>query len=286
MISSRPVPIITGLFGTTGPTKAYDLSSGWWPGMPVAEAHPPLQVTTYRTPYGMRADGMLPVSGPANTKNYGFISEVVSTTMHAGTHIDALCHVTDGKDDSWYGDHSACDYLGDFGALREDASELPVFLNRGVLLDIPRALGVRQLFPGQQVGPSEMEASCKRQDVSLSPGDVVLIRTGFMQTWPDRVAMSAAKQPGLSLAGAQWLRQFSPTLIGADNTSLEVYPSGIAGEPQPVHRYLIRQHGVPILEWAYLEELASDQVSQFIFLAVPLTIRGATGSLVRPLALR
>jgi hypothetical protein len=34
--------------------KAYDLSSGWWPGMPLAEGHPPFHVMTYRSPSGQR----------------------------------------------------------------------------------------------------------------------------------------------------------------------------------------------------------------------------------------
>ena len=31
---------------------AYDLSSGWWPGMPLATGHPPFHVMTYRSPAG------------------------------------------------------------------------------------------------------------------------------------------------------------------------------------------------------------------------------------------
>ena len=34
--------------------KAYDLCSGWWPGMPLAEGHPQFQVLTYRSPRGER----------------------------------------------------------------------------------------------------------------------------------------------------------------------------------------------------------------------------------------
>lgn len=261
----------------------YDLCSGWWPGMPIAPAHPPMQVQTYRTPWGMRAEKVFAFSGD-NQVNYAFISEVVSTTMHAGTHVDALCHVTDGADDAWYGDHAARDNLGDAGALRDDATQLPPMLARGVLLDIPTTLGTSALPDGYPVGEADLRASCERQGIVLQQGDVVLIRTGFMRDWPDPDRMSSARQPGLSLDGATWLRQFGPALIGADNTSLEVAPSGYPGEPQPVHRYLIRQQGIPILEWVYLEDLACAGATEFLFVCAPLPIRGATGSLVRPLA--
>jgi kynurenine formamidase len=265
--------------------RAYDLSSGWWPGMPVAPAHPPLQVMTYRTPHGMRADKAFPYADGANTQNYAFISEVISTTTHAGTHIDALCHVTDGELDTWFGGHSARDHLGDFGAQREDASQLSPYVGRGVMLDIPRTLGVEQLAAGMPIGPAEMAAACHQQGLTLQAGDAVLLRTGFMRQWPDPGAMSQHEQPGLSLTGARWLLDHQPALIGADNTSLEVSPSGVPGEPQPVHRYLIRQHGIPIVEWVYLEDLAADEANEFLFIALPLTIRGATGSLLRPLAI-
>ncbi|MEA2256762.1 MAG: hypothetical protein QOG35_2807, partial [Solirubrobacteraceae bacterium] len=67
--------------------------------------------------------------------------------------------------------------------------------------------------------------------------------------------------------------------------ALEVDPSGRPGDPQPVHRTLIQERGIPILEWIYQEELARDRVSEFLFVCLPLTVKGATGSLVRPLAI-
>lgn len=268
------------------PTKGriYDLSSGWWPGMPVADAHPPFQVQTFRSPQGMRAENLFPYSEP-NVSNYSFISEVVTTTTHAGTHIDALCHVTDGDDDRWHGGHSAKEFLGDAGPLRDDATTLAPILTRGLMLDVPAALGVKELAPSQPIGEAELRAACARQGLTLRAGDAVLIRTGFMRHWPDPDRMNARAQPGLSIDGARWLQSFSPVVIGADNTSIEVSPSIVPGEPQPVHRYLIRYSGIPLLEWVYLEDLACDDVSEFLFACSPLPIRGATGSLVRPLAI-
>lgn len=268
------------------PTKGriYDLSSGWWPGMPVADAHPPFQVQTFRSPQGMRAEKLFPYS-ESNDTNYSFISEVVTTTMHAGTHIDALCHITDGEDDSWHGGHSAKEYLGDAGPLRDDATTLAPILTRGLMLDVPAALGVKELAPSQPIGEAELRAACDRQQLTLRLGDAILIRTGFMQHWPEPDRMNSSAQPGLSIDGARWLQPFAPVLIGADNTSIEVSPSIVTGEPQPVHRYLIRQCGIPLLEWVYLEDLASDNVAEFLFACSPLPIRGATGSLVRPLAI-
>jgi kynurenine formamidase len=48
--------------------------------------------------------------------------------------------------------------------------------------------------------------------------------------------------------------------------------------------HLIQQNGIPILEWVNCEELAADGVYEFAFFCLPLTVIGATGSMVRPIA--
>lgn len=284
MLPTRTHHVDPELLASVRTGQVFDLCSGWWPGMPSAPAHPPFQVATYRTPRGMRNDRAFAYAPGTNTVGCGFISEIVSGTTHCGTHLDALCHVTCGENDTWHGGHSANEHLGDFGALRDDASQLPPIIARGVLLDVPTALGMDQLPDGFPVGPTELQQTCARQRLELRDGDVVLIRTGMMRQWPDPVLMNRVDQPGLSLDGAEWLQTHAPAVVGADNTSVEVAPSGHAGDPQPVHRFLLRDHGVLLLEWVYLEDLAKAGAHEFLFVAVPLPITGATGSLVRPLA--
>ena len=53
----------------------------------------------------------------------------------------------------------------------------------------------------------------------------------------------------------------------------------------PVHVHLLVDSGIHIIECLNLEELAAAQVWQFVFVAAPLKIRGATGAPLRPLAL-
>ena len=264
--------------------KSYDLCSGWWPGMPLAEGHPQFQVLTYRTPRGQRNQKDLEFLRN-NKVNFGFISELLMCTTHTGTHMDALAHVTCGAHSEWHGGYSADECLGDFGPMCQDAAALPPFVCRGIMLDIPAALGMERLDRNQPVGREELEKACARQGVSLARGDVVLIRTGTMDGWPDRELVARSEGSGLNLAGAEWLMQHGPAAVGADNVVLEVVPSGIDGDPQPVHRFLLQENGVPILEWVYQEELARDGVFEFLFLCMPLPISGATGSLVRPLAI-
>jgi kynurenine formamidase len=52
-----------------------------------------------------------------------------------------------------------------------------------------------------------------------------------------------------------------------------------------VHTLLMIERGIYILESLDLEELARASVREFLFVALPLAIRGATGSMVDPVAI-
>lgn len=279
-----PIDVPLDLLRTLSHGRAYDLSSGWWPQMPGYTGHAPLQVLTYRTPRGTRNAADIALLEDDNQVGHGFISDLVSGTTHIGTHIDALAHITAGPRHEWHGGHSADTELGDFGPLSGDASELRPLIARGVLLDIPSAVNRDALDANTPVGRAELMAATDRQGTTVRSGDVVLVRTGMMRDWPDLDALARAEGAGVSLDGARWLLDQNPAAVGSDTESFEVFPSGVPGDPEPVHRFLIQQHGVPIIEWVYLEQLAQDAVHEFLFVCLPLPIRGATGSMIRPLA--
>lgn len=51
-----------------------------------------------------------------------------------------------------------------------------------------------------------------------------------------------------------------------------------------MHVHLLVDRGVHIIENLNLEELAAKRIYEFLFIAMPLKIRGGTGSPIRPLA--
>ncbi len=263
--------------------KAYDLCSGYWPGMPLSMGHPPFQVLTYRTPRGERNQRDLRFLDD-NPKNFGFISDLVMGTQHTGTHIDARGHIVYGPQSEWWGGHSADAELGDFGLLNNDASELQPIFSRGYLLDVPATTGRAHLAPNEAIGAAELERTAAAEGLDIKPGAAVMIRTGLMSFWPDAAALSAVEDAGVSLDGAEWLASHEPVTVGTDTPAFDVAPSGVPGEPQPAHRFLMPDRGIPIMEWVYLENLAADRVYEFLFICIPLPIKGATGSMVRPLA--
>lgn len=254
--------------------------------MPGHAVHPTFDVVTYRTPRGERNQrDQSFLSPPDNLVNYGFVSEMIIGTMHTGTHIDALSHVAAGDPQEWFGGRSVDTDLGDFGVLSWDAAQLPPLIARGVLLDIPHTLGAESCPVGYPIGETDLERAAEVERIQVLAGDVVLVRTGQMKGWPDQATMEASKNSGVSLNGAEWLAAKKPVAVGADNVAFECTPSGIKGIPQPVHLYLIKECGIPILEWVNCEELASNRVYEFLFVCLPLRIIGATGSLVRPIAI-
>ncbi|MEM4151728.1 MAG: cyclase family protein, partial [Nitrososphaerota archaeon] len=54
---------------------------------------------------------------------------------------------------------------------------------------------------------------------------------------------------------------------------------------EPVHQHLIVDEGIFMLENLNLEELSREKVYQFLFICIPLRVRGATASPVNPLAI-
>jgi kynurenine formamidase len=266
--------------------ELYSLATSRFPGMPLFPGHPPFQVLNYRTPPGIRAEGAQPW-GPPNEAGLGYMAEYLMATSHSGAHVDALGHMTVGDDNHWFGGGNTAEHLSDHGPTVGDAEKLPPFFTRGVMLDPPTYRGVDALSAGEPVGGDELEAIAESQGVDVRPWDVVLIRTGYLKYWPDADEMAEHKTAGPDLTAAEWLLDKGVVATGTDTETYEVQPApdrGSPANPQPVHTKLLIENGIYLLESVYLEELARDQVYEFLFIALPLKIRGATGSMVDPLA--
>jgi kynurenine formamidase len=266
--------------------KMISLAATRFDGMPLFPGHPPFQVLNAVSPRGIRAGGRQPW-GPVNDAGLGYMAEYLMCTSHSGAHIDALAHMTVGDDMHWFGGGNADDHLTDHGPSFGDASAMPPFFTRGVLLDVPTYRGVPHLGAGEPVGAVELEDIAKAQGVEVRQWDVVVIRTGYMSLWPDFEAMMANKTAGPDISAADWLLQKGVVATGTDTETYEVQPApdpGPEGNPQPVHKHLLIDHGIYLMESLDLEELAREKVYEFAFIALPLKIRGATASLVDPIA--
>ncbi len=254
----------------------YDLAVTLHEGIPTwrESGDPPFLQWMTLTPTGSSRDTP---SDPSIAAGRCFSAECFLAPTHSGTHIDCLNHaVVNGR--IWNG-IEARGALGSRFWHEHGAEHLPPLVMRGVLLDVAPG-GV--LHPATEIGTKELESALEREGVELAEDDVVLIRTGWMNHWPsDRYL---GPQPGLTLAGAEFLVRRGAALIGADNAALEVIPSVELPGGFPVHGYLLADAGVPIIENLVLDDLASDGVFTFVFVGLPLKIRGVSASPLRPIA--
>jgi kynurenine formamidase len=277
---------VRSLLGLVRTGRMQRLAADRFPKMPLWPGHPTFEVVSYRTPQGSRVTQDHHWGLP-NEACLGFMSELVIGTTHSGAHIDAHAHMTVGPEDRWHGGSARTD-LGDFGPVIGDATEIPPLWRRGVLYDVPAHRGVEALPAGDPINADELLAIERETGVAASAGDVALVRTGYLSGWPDPRLLAASRGAGPDISAARLLLERGVVATGSDTETYEVQPApdrGKPANPQPVHTLLLIDHGVYLLESLDLEQIAAAGVREFLFVALPLAIRGATGSMVDPVAI-
>jgi len=227
----------------------------------------------------MTRDGGDYASGARRPGGFQFAEEVWSFAAHSGTHIDALAHAW--ADDRLYNGFPGHGTRSTTGAQRCGADKLPPMVTRGVLIDLVG--DGPALAASEPVSAGRLAATCAALGVTLRPGDVVVIRTGWLAEAGGDPARYFASEPGIDASAASWLAAADVAAVGADNYAVEVQPSE-EGTMFPVHQILIRDHGVPLLEGVVLDELAREGAVEFCFIASPLPLVGGTASPLCPLA--
>jgi kynurenine formamidase len=259
------------LFDQLRSARVFDLSQPYYPGMPHFPTHPPYLF------------GLTKLHGEFRMSNGGSsASEAISFGGHVGTHIDALTHFScDGR---LYG--GAALEQSPFGGVRPHSVDtIAPIVRRGVLLDAARATGYPELPPDYTITPELLEESAK--GISIEPGDIVLLRTGWARYWKDANKFLTGgdgknvRGPGPELEAAQWLSAKGVFAVGSDTVGFEKMPS----REMAVHLHLLVDKGIHIMECLNMEELSESGVREFVFIATPLRFEGGTGSPLRPIAL-
>jgi kynurenine formamidase len=274
---------ITGLMLRVDASRIFDLGVDLFLGMPSFQGagDPPFQIWMTHTPSGTVVDNANAVGSEINGC-VGYSGDVVLMYTHTGTHIDALNHF--GYGDDIYNGFNTREHLGSRHWTRAGADTIPPIVTRAVLLDIPKALGVSALEDSYAITVEDCERALELAGHRLGIGDVALVRTGRMAHWPAPAVMDDS--PGLSVAAARWLTDAGISLVGADNGAVESTPSTDSTNWLPGHTHFLAEAGVPMIELLDLEELSVASVYESLFIAAPLKIRGATGSPLRPIAMR
>jgi kynurenine formamidase len=204
------------------------------------------------------------------------------------THLDALSHLFwNGK---MYNNKPAALVTNRQGATAESVELVKDgLISRGVLLDVARHRNVDWLQPGEGILPNELEAIEQEYNVTVTPGDILLVRTGHYKRRMERGPLPLDQGwPGLDAACLPWIRERSISILGGDTVS-DVSPSGYEGFRLPIHQIGIVQMGLWLIDNCNLEELSAKCAElgrwEFQLVLAPLRIEYGTGSPVNPIAI-
>jgi kynurenine formamidase len=251
----------------------YDLEQQRYAGAPIHPSHVPGFIYTLHRHHE-----------PGTGETRSSASGIMYAAEHSGTHIDALCHQAENL--TLHGGREITPKLQTATGFTELGAEtIAPIRSRGVLIDIAGYRGVDWIDGDHPITQADLEGASRQQGTAIRQGDVVLVRTGNGSRWND--AEGYLKAGGVEGAASQWLADQQVQAVGADNMAWDslgtVDPT--LHVSLPGHLILLVRHGIYIIENLFLEELARDQVYEFLFVCLPLKMRGATGSPVRPIAL-
>jgi kynurenine formamidase len=253
--------------------RIYELSHAMAPSMPVYHQHIPYSLALHR-----RHGDPHPVKRKDGSS---FANEIIVTSGHSGTHIDALGHFS--RNGCLHGGINVCDVETRDGYRELNAADIPPILQSAVVLDIAAAKGVDCLEAAEEISVSDLETAMAPAGAEVRAGDAVLIRTGWSKHWSDAETFIGRRggMPGPGERAARWLVSRGVSLVGSDTPGFECLPP-----PGPsVHAIMLVDEGIHIMENLNLEDIALTRSPRVLFVALPLRLAGSTGSPIRPIAI-
>lgn len=194
---------------------------------------------------------------------YFYSSFAIATPEHGGTHIDAPIHFAEG------------------GATTEQIP-LERLIGPGVVIDM-RAASAKD--PDALLRAEDLLAF-EREQSTIEPGSIVLVRTGWAERWPDRKRYlgddkpgdaSNLHFPGISREAATLLVERGVAAVGIDTASLDYGPS----TSFEAHRVLM-EAGIPGFENVASLDAVPARGARII--ALPMKIGGGSGGPLRIVA--
>lgn len=217
-------------------------------------------------------------------KGTGAHEDVLVMASHTTSHMDALVHVYgDYKHYNGVG-HDAMHALG--GAQKLGIDKVGGFAARAVLLDMVKYFDEGEWVTlGRNITSNDLKSAAKNQGVEVRAGDVVLVRTGYLQFWWDNLAKGGQQpfeQAGIGADAAHWLADTDVVAVGCDNAAVEVIPFD-DNDFLNIHKILLVNAGIYLLEFINLLEPAKDEAYEGVITVAPLKVTGATGSPINPI---
>ena len=209
---------------------------------------------------------------------------VIGEIGQVGTQFDGFPHQS--HENSLYNCIKVDDIATRTGFSKLGIHNVGAVITRGVLIDVAGLKGVETLPDAYEITVQDLEDALKKQNLTIQPGDAVIINTGWGRLWAKDNARFVKSCPGIGVKAAEWLMAKDPILLGSDNWPVEVSPNPDPQLSLPVHQIALVVNGVHLLENMKLDELVAKNATEFALVLQPLKIQGGTGSTVAPIAVR
>ncbi len=262
----------------------------------------------------------LPTAGLPYTRQVANQSVLSGSLGQQGTQMDALGHFGTLAG-PWIPDSSGSlpvqdvTYYNGFsqgevkpgpqdGLVRLGIDKAPPIITSAVILDMVDLLG-RPMEAGELITAAMIDDALDAQNLhwrGILPGDAVYIRTGYGERWADPDTMgyyiggTEGGTPGLSYEASQRLAEDIPVLVGLDNPFTDAFltceldgscaapDTTFPDAPFPAHFSNLVDSGIHQIQNLDLADIADDDVNVACTMVLPLRVRGAAGSAVRPIA--
>jgi kynurenine formamidase len=226
-----------------------------------------------------------------------YMEDTYLSQSHVGTHIDGMGHI--GVQDCYYNQTPMGKYVTQNNLKRLGLENIKTFATRGVIIDAVKVFqAANKLKPnaackrpcldaGTMITQADLEAGLKMYNVTLREGDAVFINTGWGDLFEQYPAQNAAYnggEPGITSAAATWLASQKVILVGSDTWAVEVIPGEDKDIAFPVHKTLLTDNGIHIIENVRTQLIAdaaasSKRATFFLSMTVPKAV-GLTGTFV------
>lgn len=222
-----------------------DLSQEIYPNMPVFNGLPPVVMTVHATHEAWEGLVNAETATPSVYK--------LELGEHTGTHVDSISHM--GR---VYAEQSI------------DKMPLSMFYTEGICLDFSHKQ-LREL-----ISADELAAACDHERLDIKQGDTVLLYTDHYRKHFG--TSDWGNGPGLTAEATRWLGEKGIVAFGVETMS--------PGVPKVSNREVHQICGE--MGFTHYENMVNLHLligrGRFRFIALPLKIRGGTGSPVRAVA--
>jgi kynurenine formamidase len=226
-----------------------------------------------------------------------YMEDTYLSQSHVGTHIDGMGHI--GIQDCYYNQTPMGKYVTQNNLKRLGLENIKTFATRGVIIDavkVFQAAGKLKanaackrpcLEAGTLITEADLQAGLKMYNVTLREGDAVFINTGWgdlFEQFPAQNAAYNSGEPGITNAAAMWLASQKVVVVGTDTWAVEVIPGEDKDIAFPVHKILLTDNGIHIIENVRTQQIAdaaasSKRATFFLSMTVPKAV-GLTGTFV------